>query len=109
MTKKLLPIIAAFLFVVTAGFELGSANAYAASKRIDCTQVMAKLQSGKKVKEVAKDMSISTSSVYRCRKMAKEVNSGKTVSSSSMKPSPSSKSTSAPGSAATSSTSKSGY
>ena len=106
MTKKLLPVMAALLFVVTAGFELGSANAYAATKRIDCTKVMAGLQGGKKVKDVAKDMSISTSSVYRCRKMAKASTMKKTVSSSSAT---SSTSASAPSSAATPSTSKSGY
>ena len=89
MTKKLLAVVAAFLFVVTIGFELGSANAYAATKKIDCTKVMSELQGGKKVKEVAKDMSISTSSVYRCRKMAK-ASTGKAVSSATS-PSPTSK------------------
>ena len=33
---------------------------------------MTALNSGKKAKEVAKDMSISTSSVYRCKRHAKE-------------------------------------
>jgi transposase-like protein len=80
VTKKLLPVVAAFLFVVTVGFVLSSANAYAAAKKIDCAKVMSELQGGKKVKEVAKDMSISTSSVYRCRKMAK-ASSGKAVTS----------------------------
>jgi hypothetical protein len=107
VAKKLILVTAAFLFVVTIGFELGSANAYAAAtKKIDCTKVMSELQGGKKVKDVAKDMSISTSSVYRCRKMAKASTMKKTVSSSSAT---SSTSTSAPSSAATPSTSKSGY
>lgn len=47
------------------------APAYAATK-IDCDAVMTALNSGKKAKEVAKDMSISTSSVYRCKRHAKE-------------------------------------
>ena len=104
MTKKLLPVMAALLFVVTAGFELGSANAYAATKRIDCTKVMAGLQGGKKVKDVAKDMSISTSSVYRCRKMSK-ASTGKAVSSATTSSSP----TSAPSPAPRHSTQKSDY
>ena len=87
--KRLLPVVAASLFVVTAGFELGAANAYAATKRIDCTKVMSELQGGKKAKEVAKDMSISTSSVYRCRKMAK-TSTGKAVSSATSSSSPTS-------------------
>lgn len=45
--------------------------AYAASK-VDCDAVMKELSSGKKVKEVATDMKISTSSVYRCRRHARE-------------------------------------
>ena len=36
--------------------------------KIDCGQVMSELNSGKKAKDVAGDMSISTSSVYRCKK-----------------------------------------
>ena len=104
MTKKLVPVMAALLFVVTAGFELGSANAYAATKRIDCTKVMAGLQGGKKVKDVAKDMSISTSSVYRCRKMSK-ASTGKAVSSATTSSSPAS----APSPASRHSTQKSDY
>ena len=103
MTRKLLPVMAAFLFVVTVGFVRGSANAYAAAKRIDCNQVMSKLQGGKKVKDVAKDMSISTSSVYRCRKMSK-ASTGKAVSSAT-----SSSPTSAPSPASRQSTQKSNY
>ena len=104
MTKKLLLVMAAFLFVVAVGFVLGSANAYAATKRIDCTKVMAGLQGGKKVKDVAKDMSISTSSVYRCRKMSK-ASTGKTVSSATTSSSPAS----APSPASKQSTQRSNY
>lgn len=43
----------------------------AAGKKADCAQVMQELNSGKKPKEVAKEMSISTSTVYRCRKREK--------------------------------------
>jgi hypothetical protein len=104
VTRKLLPVIATFLLVVAAGFALGSANAYAATKKIDCNQVMSKLQSGKKVKDVAKDMSISTSSVYRCRKLSK-TSTGKAVSSATTSSSP----TSAPSPASRQSAKKSNY
>jgi hypothetical protein len=104
VSKKLLPVAAAFLSAVAVGFVLGSANTYAATKRIDCNQVMSKLQSGKKVKDVAKDMSISTSSVYRCRKMSK-TSTGKAVSSATTSSSP----TSAPSPASRQSTQKSNY
>ena len=104
MKRKLLLVMAAFLFVVTMGFALSSANVYAATKKIDCNQVMSKLQSGKKVKDVAKDMSISTSSVYRCRKMSK-ASTGKAVSSAATSSSPAS----APSPASKQSTQKSNY
>ena len=53
--------------------QFGLANVYAANKhKIDCSQVMTELQAGKKVAEVAKDMKISRSSVYRCRRAAKK-------------------------------------
>ena len=43
-----------------------------ASTKVDCDAVMNELNSGKKAKEVATDLSISTSSVYRCKRHAKE-------------------------------------
>lgn len=61
--------------VAVLGAALIFAGAYApafAATKVDCDAVMSALNSGKKAKEVAKDMSISTSSVYRCKKHAKE-------------------------------------
>ena len=55
--------------LVTLALSLPSAHA-AAKKKVDCDQVMSELNAGKKPKEVARDLSISTSSVYRCRKKA---------------------------------------
>jgi hypothetical protein len=43
----------------------------AMGKKADCGQVMQELNSGKKPKEVAKAMSISVGTVYRCRKREK--------------------------------------
>jgi hypothetical protein len=56
------------------------ANALAtAGKKVDCGKVVSEVQAGKKTKEVAKDLSISTSSVYRCKKLAAASSSKKTV------------------------------
>jgi DNA invertase Pin-like site-specific DNA recombinase len=46
-------------------------NALAAGK-VDCDKVMELLNSGKKTREVASEMHISRSSVYRCRKKARK-------------------------------------
>jgi hypothetical protein len=52
-------------------------NVYAArGVKVDCGQVMKELDGGKKPKEVAADMKISVSSVYRCRKHAHQTTSG---------------------------------
>jgi len=65
--------LAASLAVATAlSLQFGLSKAYAAShKKVDCAAVMTELQADKKVAEVAKDMKISKSSVYTCRKKAK--------------------------------------
>jgi hypothetical protein len=65
--KKKLALLASFAVACALTLQFGLTNVYAANK-IDCAQVMTELQAGKKVAEVAKDMKISKSSVYRCRK-----------------------------------------
>ena len=69
VTKKLSIAIASSVLVALLGLQL-AAPAFAASK-VDCDAVMSELNGGKKVAEVAKDLKISRSSVYRCRKKAK--------------------------------------
>ena len=69
--KKIAVTAASAMLVATMVFAAGARPAYAATK-VDCDAVMNELSSGKKAKEVAKDLSISTSSVYRCKKHAKE-------------------------------------
>jgi hypothetical protein len=55
-------------------------NAHAArGVKVDCTKVMQELDAGKKPKEVAADMKISTSSVYKCRRRAHETTGGGTA------------------------------
>jgi hypothetical protein len=67
--KRKLSLVASFAVAATLSFPLSLSIAYAASK-VDCSQVMTELQGGKKVSEVAKEMKISRSSVYRCRRAA---------------------------------------
>lgn len=67
--RKIVPAIAGVAFVVTLGVGLKPTVAGAA--KVDCSKVMSELKSGKKVSDVAADLKISTSSVYRCRDKAK--------------------------------------
>jgi hypothetical protein len=66
--------MAGLFFAMVVGFEAGSVNAYAA--KVNCDKVMSEVNSGKKAKEVATDLSISTSSVYRCKKKAASAGTG---------------------------------
>jgi hypothetical protein len=56
---------------------------YAADK-VDCDAVMQELGQGKKAKEVASDLKISTSSVYRCKRHAKAAAKAEMKSSQGM-------------------------
>jgi hypothetical protein len=94
-------ILAAGLVMPARGFaQVATAPAVPASKtaasmkhhKIDCGQVMSELNGGKKAKDVAGDMKISTSSVYRCKKKEVAETSKKGTTSA------------APGSAATKTT-----
>jgi hypothetical protein len=69
--KKFAIAAASAMLGATLLFAASVPSAYAAGK-VDCDAVMNELNSGKHAKEVAKDLSISTSSVYRCKKHAKE-------------------------------------
>ena len=68
MTKKLTIAIASSALVAFLGLQL-AAPAFAA--KVDCDAVMSELNNGKKPAEVAKNLKVSKSSVYRCRKKAK--------------------------------------
>jgi len=70
--KKTSALVASLAVATALSLQFGLPKAYAASrKKVDCAEVMTELQGGKKVAEVAKDMKISKSSVYSCRKKAK--------------------------------------
>lgn len=54
-----------------AGLLALTSNAPMALAKVDCDQVMSELNSGKTVRQVASDLHVSRSSVYRCRRKAK--------------------------------------
>ena len=78
LIKKFALAAASAMLVTTVAFA--ARPAYATTK-VDCDAVMNEINSGKKAKEVATDLSISTSSVYRCKKHAKEAAKAGTKSS----------------------------
>ncbi|HVN64354.1 MAG TPA: hypothetical protein VMT58_06935 [Candidatus Binataceae bacterium] len=67
--KKMSVALAAALFGAAFAVTATVHPAYAA--KVDCDAVMKELDSGKKIKEVATDLKVSKSSVYRCKKKAK--------------------------------------
>jgi FixJ family two-component response regulator len=67
--KKFALAAASAMLLTTVAF---AARPAFASTKVDCAAVMNEISSGKKAKEVATDLSISTSSVYRCKRHAKE-------------------------------------
>lgn len=86
MVRKIVPGIAGAAFVVTLGIGLKPVIAQAA--KVDCDKVMSELNSGKKAADVADDLKISTSSVYRCRRKARKAASTSAVASPMTAPSP---------------------
>jgi hypothetical protein len=76
--------LAGLMLTAALGIELAPANAYAA--KVDCAKVMAEANAGKKPKVIAKDLGISASSVYRCKK--KMAAASKTSSMKSTAPAP---------------------
>ena len=68
--RRIAVAAASAMLVATIVFAASAHPGYAADK-VDCDAVMNELHSGKHAKDVAKDLSISTSSVYRCERKAK--------------------------------------
>jgi hypothetical protein len=71
LIKKFALAAASAMLVTTVAFAVNSRPAYAAGK-VDCDAVMNEVGAGKHAKEIAKDLNISTSSVYRCKRHAKQ-------------------------------------
>jgi hypothetical protein len=80
LIKKFALAAASAMLVTTVAFATSARPAYAAAK-VDCDAVMNEVNSGKKAKEIATDLSISTSSVYRCKRHAKAAAKAETKSS----------------------------
>jgi hypothetical protein len=77
--KRIVTALTAGMVGLAMGVAIGIPSAYAAGKtKVDCDAVMKEVNGGKKAKEIAKDMSISVSSVYRCKK--KEMAAAKAAS-----------------------------
>jgi hypothetical protein len=77
--KRMVTTLAASVVGLAIGVAISIPSAYAAGKtKVDCDAVMKEVNGGKKAKEIAKDMNISVSSVYRCKK--KEMAAAKAAS-----------------------------
>jgi hypothetical protein len=74
---KIVPGIAGVTLIVTLGIGLRPIVVQAA--KVDCAKVMTELNSGKKVADVADDLGVSTSSVYRCRRRARKASASATT------------------------------
>jgi DNA-binding NarL/FixJ family response regulator len=70
LTKKVVLAAASSMLAATLMFAAVAQPAFATSK-VDCDAVMNEVNSGKHAKDIAKDLNISTSSVYRCKRHAK--------------------------------------
>ncbi len=69
--RKFAIAAASAMLGLAMAFPVAMPNAYAASK-VDCNAVMQEVSAGKTVKDIAADQKISVSSVYRCKRHAKE-------------------------------------
>jgi hypothetical protein len=69
--SKMKAAVGGFAVAVMLGAMLPASGAWAARHKVDCSKVMDEVNGGKKVKEVATDLHISSSSVRRCIKKSK--------------------------------------
>ena len=79
LRKKIALVAASAMLATSVAFSVSARPAFAA--KVDCDAVMNEVNSGKKAKEIATDLSISTSSVYRCKRHAKAAAKAETKSS----------------------------
>jgi hypothetical protein len=80
-TKKFALVVASATLITVA---FAGRPAFAAAK-VDCDAVMSEVNSGKQAKDIASDLSISTSSVYRCKRHAAAAAKAATKSSTQSK------------------------
>jgi hypothetical protein len=68
MIRRSIFLLSSIAFAATLSLSVGAPSAYA--NKVDCGKVMSEVAAGKKTKDIASDLKISTSSVYRCKKKA---------------------------------------
>ena len=73
MLKQTTSFAVGLLVIAAVGLLLNAPAAYA--NKVDCGKVMSEVGAGKKTSEVAKDLNISPSSVYKCKRKAKDAKS----------------------------------
>jgi len=66
MIRRLIFLLSSLAFIATISLSVALPSAYA--NKVDCGKVMSEVAAGKKTKDIASDLKISTSSVYRCKK-----------------------------------------
>ncbi|HEY9157784.1 hypothetical protein [Candidatus Binatus sp.] len=69
LIRKFALVAASAMLVTTVAFATNARPAFAS--KVDCDAVMNEVNSGKHNKDIAADLKISTSSVYRCKRKAK--------------------------------------
>ena len=69
LKKKFALVAASAMLATTVAFATDARPAFAS--KVDCDAVMNEVNSGKHAKDIAADLKISTSSVYRCKRHAK--------------------------------------
>jgi hypothetical protein len=66
MIRRSIFLLSSLALIATVSLSVASPSAYA--NKVDCGKVMSEVAAGKKTKDIASDLKISTSSVYRCKK-----------------------------------------
>jgi len=83
LVKKFALVAASAMLATTVAFATNARPAFA--NKVDCDAVMNEVNSGKHNKDIAADLKISTSSVARCKRKAKEAAKAATKSMSQTK------------------------
>ena len=76
MIRRTIPLLASLALITALSLSLTPRSAYA--NKVDCGKVMSEVAAGKKTKDIAADLKISTSSVYRCKKKSAAASKGGT-------------------------------
>ena len=86
MIRRPLLLLPSFAIIATVSMSAGPRIAYA--NKVDCGKVMSEVAAGKKAKDIASDLKISTSSVYRCKKKARSAAKAGTTPTPASAPTP---------------------